>query len=538
MSKPTRKICFVSVIGVLLSALTVLPAFANSAQSYWEGVGASGVLVTDGECPLVVEHETLTFDIADFPSPHGSIEAYGASVTAEYTFYNPSDMTVTANLLFPFGVNPYYAEHYDPEKGEYIAPDNVSKYGAQLDGAAVETVVRHSYWDGSLYNFNPTKEMAKLYDVYRTDSFLSYDLPVHVYTYRAEVDRQTYRTARAATYFADGAFDKTRFMIGNLGGWSSDENGNAGYASVHISNAEITTVYVFGEDVGELKWTFFENGSLETEIEGTMTVIDRTSTTFGELAMQFYDPVSGVAEHDWFNAIVAQLEESGKTMGLYDTYQNWDVSKYLLQWYEYKITLAPGERLINTVKAPLYPGIDEDFETPVYSYEYFLSPASLWKEFGTLDIYINTPYVMVKERIGEFSIAPDEWTKTDAGYELHLDSLPDEDLVFTLCEVENPKRVVTAYTYLAIGIIAVAVLAVIALVVIGIPIVFALIALAMAVFSVMVVFMGTVAAVLFGIAALIIAVLTVVVIKCVKKRKQKKTHPKTKAEQAADTENE
>ena len=468
MKHKTFKRIFAALACVLLCALAVFPASANSAPSYWQGVSASGVLTTDGECPLVVEHETLTFDIGAFPSNHySSIEdylAYDASVTAEYTFYNPSDLTVTAKLLFPFGINPQYGEIYDSDKRDYFTPDNASEYGAQVNGAAVQTTVRHSYWSGVIYKFNPAEEMAKLQDDYRTDSFLSYDLPVHVYTYRISVDKQTYRSARAATYF-DGAFEHTRFMLENLGGYHSDENGHAGWASVHTSDAEIT-VYVLGEDVGELEWKFFENGYLETEIEGSMSVVDKTSTTFGALAMQYYDPASGVAAHDWFNAVVAQLEYSERAIGLYGGV-NWDVSQHLLQWYEYEITLAPGERLTNTVTAPLYPHINGRYEQPTYAYEYFLTPASTWTEFGTLDIYINTPYVMVKERKGEYSIAPKEWTKTDAGYKIHLEGLPDEDLIFTLCEVENPERVVTAYTYLAIGIIVIGVLLVLA--VIGIP---------------------------------------------------------------------
>ncbi len=439
---------------LMLCVFAAVPVSANSAQSYWEGVSGSEVLTTDGECPLVVEHETLTFDIADFPSPHGSIEAYGASVTAEYTFYNPSDMTVMANLLFPFGVNPYYAEHYDPEKGEYIAPDNVSKYGAQVDGTAVETVVRHSYWDGSLYNFNPAKEMATLYDDYRTDAFLTYELPVHVYTYRAEgVDHQAYRAADAATYIGDLP-DDTRVMLQNATRWFSGDEG--GWLGTSASYSEIV-FYVFGRDIGEVQWTVFENGGLEQEIEGSVKLIDKQSTTFGSLAMQFYDPASGVAAHDWFNAVVAQLEGSARLEGgLYSSMcANWDISKDLLQWYEYKITLAPGKRLTNTVTAPLYPNIDGDFVPHVYSYEYFLTPASLWKEFGTLDIYINTPYFMINERKGEYSIAPDEWVRTDAGYELHLDGLPTEDLVFSLCESEAPKREMTAWTWLGIFLIAI-----------------------------------------------------------------------------------
>ncbi len=500
MKNRTLNIICTALMCLVLCALTVLPAHANSAQSYWEGVSASGVLTTDGECPIVVEHETLTFDIAAFPSPYAGNEEYDASVTAEYTFYNPSDMTVTANLLFPFGIDPYYTEYYDPETGEYATPDDSGKYGAQVGGAAVQTTVRHSYWSGSLYNFNPAKEMATLYDDYRTDAFLTYDLPVHVYTYRAEgVDHQAYRAARAATYIGDLP-DDTRVMLQNATNWFSGEEG--GWLGTSASYSEIV-FFVFGNDIGEVQWTVFENGGLEQEIEGSVKLIDKQSTTFGSLAMQSYDPASGVAAHDWFNAVVAQLEGLARLEGgLYSSmYADWDISKDLLQWYEYKITLAPGERLTNTVTAPLYPNIDGDFVPPVYSYEYFLTPASLWKEFGTLDIYINTPYVMVKERKGEFSIAPDEWTKTDAGYELHLDGLPKQDLVFTLSEVENPKIEVTPYTFLFIGIIAFVVLTVLAA--IAIPV-----------------------------------ILIVVVIKCVKKRKRKKLHDAPKSEQPTDTANE
>jgi len=60
---------------------------------------------------------------------------------------------------------------------------------------------------------------------------------------------------------------------------------------------------------------------------------------------------------------------------------------------------------------------------------------------------------MVKERKGEFSIAPGEWTKTDAGYELHLDGLPERDLVFTLSSTENPKHVFNAYSVLMLMLI-------------------------------------------------------------------------------------
>ena len=40
-----RKTIFAGAVCIALCALMVLPAFANSAESYWEGVSASGVPV-------------------------------------------------------------------------------------------------------------------------------------------------------------------------------------------------------------------------------------------------------------------------------------------------------------------------------------------------------------------------------------------------------------------------------------------------------------------------------------------------------------
>ena len=459
MDKTTRKLFAIALLCVTMCVAFTLPASANSAQTYWEGVSASGVLVTDGECPVVVEHETLTFDIADFPSPYGDIEGYDASVTAAYTFYNPSDMTVTASLLFPFGVDPYYMDRYDPEKGEYVPPDYAEKYGAQVNGVAVHTTVRHSYWNGTIYDFDPKQEISNLYDEYRTDHFLTYDLPVQVYTYQVTgIDHQAYRAARVATHIENIPED-TRILIDNMSGWKSDDAGNAGWAATHASYSEIV-VYVFGRDVGELEWTIFEDGSLENVIEGSVSMVRKNSTTFGELAMQKYDPETGVADHDWFNAVITQMDDSERLAGcLYgDMYTDWDISQYLLQWYEYEITLTPGQHLTNTVTAPLYPSIDQGYEPATYSYEYFLTPAALWKEFGTLDIYVHTPYYMVSAWKGNFSIAPDKWTRTDEGYELHLDGLPEQDLIFTLSESEDPEMIVTAWTILGYFVIAFAVL--------------------------------------------------------------------------------
>ena len=61
----------------LLPALPAAPVLANSAQSWWEGTDGSGVIVTGESSPVVVERETLTFDIQEFPdSYYQDVEAF------------------------------------------------------------------------------------------------------------------------------------------------------------------------------------------------------------------------------------------------------------------------------------------------------------------------------------------------------------------------------------------------------------------------------------------------------------------------------
>lgn len=56
-------LCMILIMMLLLA----VPASANSAQSQWAGTTSTGAIVTDGNCPVVVENELLTFDIKEFP---------------------------------------------------------------------------------------------------------------------------------------------------------------------------------------------------------------------------------------------------------------------------------------------------------------------------------------------------------------------------------------------------------------------------------------------------------------------------------------
>lgn len=420
---------------LLLGTWTAPAASANSAQSHWSGTDRAGAIITDETCPLEVEGEKLTFEIQEFPQNyyHTAEEflSYTGRVTAEYTFYNPADYTVTATLVFPFGAAPDYGYYYDSETGAYIWGADGDKYAITADGAAVEKRVRHTLAEPHS-QFDLERDMALLHDGYVDDPFYTPDLTVTKYIYEVTgVDGEAYPAASAAFRLnADPA--RTRVLLKEQNGGKTLTEGVQ--AEAWAENGERYTVYCFGEPVGELEWQMYENGACEKEIDGAVELMDTSNMAFRELALADWESESGVLAQDWYNAFVEDLNRSlwaGGVISGSGTHR--DLSETLMRWYEYELTVGPGERVVNTVTAPLYPAINTDYEPPIYTYTYLLSPARTWQSFGTLDILLNTPYFLTESSLEGFE-------QGEGGYALSLDGLPDGELAFTLSTAEHPEK--------------------------------------------------------------------------------------------------
>ena len=52
---------------VLIILLFISPLQANSALKNWEGSDSYGVIATDEDCPLVIQHEDLFFNLQQLP---------------------------------------------------------------------------------------------------------------------------------------------------------------------------------------------------------------------------------------------------------------------------------------------------------------------------------------------------------------------------------------------------------------------------------------------------------------------------------------
>ena len=435
-----KRIKLVSVASLLLLLGTVSVPFtkteANSAQTRWNGVSSTGAIVAEGTCPIEVTNEKLTFDLQEFPQNYFTKEeylAYEAKVTATYSFYNPTDYTVRATLVFPFGKFPDYAPIQQDDDG-FSPVFDTDKYDITVNGEAVEKTLRHSL-SGVYEKFELEKDLSRLSDEYVSDNFYYPELTVTKYTYTA------YNLTKSRAYACFSYEPQTtggRIWVKNSDGVEfSDEQIKLG---CWVQNGEDIVIYEIGSMHSPL-WTLFENGKMETKADGELLLMKAEEMTFeefafseyfGEYTQEKYNPERWITRYDWYNAVVHSMNENLlEKYGVIRYYRAENQSQFL-RWYQYQIEIPPKTTVINEVTAPMYPSINAGYSSPVYKYIYLLSPAKTWKEFGSLEIEITTPYYLVNDKNG--------FSKTDTGYVLSRNGLPDGELEFSLSAEENPTN--------------------------------------------------------------------------------------------------
>lgn len=439
-----KKLISLCCVMVLLFVFSV-PASANSAAPYWEGTAANGVIVKEGDIPIEVESELLTFDIPTLPyASYQDVESflkYDSKVTAEYTFFNPTDMTVKATLLFPFGEQPDYSKLVDSKTGESFVANELERYGVYVNGEKIEAKIRYTntYYGSSEFNFD--EHIAAMSDDFVTDDYYRKGLTVTKYSY--EIKGNTQKDARFYI-FIDSLGSESRVAINDP--WcSAGFTASGGYQiskSFDERNKKLTvSFYVLGEPPAEAPSAgWYKRNHLEPyekpfeKIDGEYSYLGSEEMTFNDFIFSGYDKQSGISEVDWYNACLSRIKACEDTEGSLTSIGNITFGSFM-RWYEYELTFAPGEKIKNTVTAPIYPDIDAFNHVDEYRYTYLLSPASDWAKFGTLDIVVNTPYEMSNANIQGFE-------KTDSGYKLSREGLPKEaeeyvDLHFTLLNDGN-----------------------------------------------------------------------------------------------------
>ncbi len=429
-----KYVAFLSIILFLCAKYTQI-IFANSGYRYGTE-DTMGSLSVERECPILVEKERLIFDLREFPKSQYKSQdeylSYSGKVSAEYTLYNPTEDTIESTFLLPFGELPSYGEYFVEEKQEYIDYSDTEKYDILVNGNPVDKTLRHSLtthrWDFE------QQDLQFLHNHYVEDDFYTQNMSVTQYTYVAkEVDIESYDSSVVTAAFS---FDssKTKVLVQNLSDNTEDGDEKICLEAV-ADTGKPYVITVIGEPLERMpEWEFYKDADYTEKINGVMELSNTKAYTFKEFVFLQYDDAKDVSEYDWYNSMLEYMDEFEGRDGVISLIHGFDLFDNLMCWYEYKITIEPKERIINTVTVPVYPEIGECYKPPIYEYSYMLSPNKRWKEFGSLDIVIDTPYYMIESE-------KDGFEKTDSGYIKHFEELPEEDLYFSLCEKENPHKI-------------------------------------------------------------------------------------------------
>ncbi len=427
---------------IVLMTFVIFPVQANSAQKDWYGVDSMGTIVIGEDCPIEVKKEVLTFDISEFPSNYylekEDYLAYSGKVTAEYTFYNPTDLTITATLAFPFGNRPDYYLSFDDGSDDY----DISKYDITINGKAVERTIRYT-WNNQ-NQFNISTDLPKISDEYLETDLYKPSTIVTKYSY--DINNLSYNGQVLGSFNAafdwDGGEGQSIIWFPSQSGVHLQDDGDY-RLSKWARNGDSFEVYVIGTPLSTpLVWKCYKDGGVEDreEISGSVSLKTTETMILEDLFCKSWSEETGVLKVDWYNASLNRLVEATDSNYHYiTTYSSPVLSRNnLMRWYQYEITIEPKTMITNTVTAPLYPDISARYQPPVYQYTYLLSPASTWSDFKNLEIVINTPFYIIESSLEGF-------TKTEKGYEMSFEKLPEAELIFTLCSDEHPIKEKTPY---------------------------------------------------------------------------------------------
>lgn len=435
-----KKMRFFTLLICLVILLCSCSEGSSVERKKWEGAEVRGAVLVDENCPVVLERETITFDIPEFPylgtDSAEKFLAYPGRVTTEYHFYNPTDEAVTVKLAFPvYGRAAYSAI----EDGDPVS--DLHKYSIKLGGKTVTPELRHSIHESYRTWTQLDVEYSSIMDDLAAYHFYYPEAPVTVSTYTvSEINSEAYPDAFAVLDIPKPSVGIGSLFIPGEYKYMTKEECLKG---LDAENGMTITVYDIGVESDELpEWkiysTKFKN---EAElIAGAVTLTEKKTITFYDLAMTEWSAESGIKEVDWYNAFAREFTSLNGQKTL-------DISDMLKPWYRYEITLAPGEHAVNTVTSPIDPIANTKYSPAIYTYEYYCEGMTTAEGFEGIEVVVNTPYCLIRKELGGMFMYETGWgtaqdyEATDSGYSYLCETTGyDRRIVFTLSESDAPEH--------------------------------------------------------------------------------------------------
>ena len=400
-------------------------ADANSALLYHQGSYASGAIIMNEDCPIEVSKEELLFDVQSFPANYEqNPDTLQSTMSAKYTFKNPTRNEYQMRLLFPLGKKPDYVMRNKSD---------IERHEVTLNDSAVITTMRYTY--SSAETFGLERDLGNLSDTIKRDSFYKRELPVFHYAVEIKTDLSKVKGKEIVCLYDCPEDGSTIRVISEDTCYYSSDN-KLGFRVTHDDPVVHMYLLSHGDDNIENELKFYKDTSFTEEFESiAYEVKTLEESTFGEKVHAGHaEHLPEATEADFYNATVDMLNTIGS--GIDAGHSFFPNERDLLRWYDYHINFKPLETVVNEVTAPLYPLIDKRDEPHMYTYNYLFAHTATWAKFSNLTVTVKTSnYISAVAEGFEFIHDAEAGT-----YTCSFKKLPQNDLKFTLCAEETPEE--------------------------------------------------------------------------------------------------
>ena len=405
-----------------------------------------------GQSPLAVKSLDITWQIEDLPvrfayrdtTQYASFLEYQPRVQATYVFENPTDQPIKQGLYMPATLPPEYAEW----ESVSVASQLLEQYSITLDGKTVEPKVRYSYvyeaqecYRYAVYENDDTVQTLLARAVERLEGeALPADTPVTVYSYVPAKELKQNGGSEMLECRVQVEEGDPLVFIPHMWGHEvkKDVLSGASYVPMggYVSYGDVINVYVIGE--GEIEIGEWKVGRIRGQED--MVLHGTNKTTLGALAMQEYDPSSGISQKDWYSAVSAELQdrriEQSNVISDYEG-NGWNVKEQLQPMIYYEVEIAPHTTVQNTVELLAYPWqLPSDNSRGTMGIWTFVPPVpGAFASVGQIELHVHTSLYM-SEVSNYHTHKIEEYVQTEQGYSMSIS--PDVPIVrFALSSKSN-----------------------------------------------------------------------------------------------------
>lgn len=416
-----KKIKNLSIIIILFGLFVICNSGfvnASSIMLQYEEIVGSGVIPIDKKCPVNVLQKDLTFKI-DLDNP---VDTLG-TVSAKYSFFNPTNNDVTLHLAVPIN-----------SRHNNITIDffESSQFSIMVNNKQIDKKIRYTLQsDESIPNKTVINQARKISDEYIKDGYFNEDLKIYAYNYSISANDTNENSNRYINFKIPKGFSG---KILTKYDYVDYKNGVISILDKMYLDNETVTIYSIGEEIGDISnfAKIIDMNDMTNTIDGDIKLNSTIEIKLRDLVLSNYNKDSEILEVDWYNAIIDLLNYNNS---YYDEYvineDILDIENSLDAWFEYEFVIGPMEKCTNEVITPIYPSINHAYNPTLYSYNYYLTPASCWNDFKNLNIKIITSSYVNYSNLGKFV------KNSDGDYELNFTNLPIEDLEFRVSNSET-----------------------------------------------------------------------------------------------------